>query len=43
MEETNGNMLYYMRTGENELIGVKYNKETYYYQKKLPGRYYRNL
>ena len=37
MEETNGNMLYYMRTGENELIGLKYNKETYYYQKNYQG------
>jgi len=37
MEETNGNMLYYMRTGEHELIGVKYNNATYYYQKNYQG------
>ena len=26
-----------MRTGEHELIGLKYNKETYYYQKNYQG------
>ncbi len=36
-EETNGNMLYYMRTGKNELLGFIYNSEKYYYKKNYQG------
>ncbi len=36
-EETKGNVLYYMRTDENDLIGFQYNNETYYYKKNYQG------
>ena len=36
-EERNGSLLYYMRTGENELLGFIYNSEKYYYKKNYQG------
>ena len=33
LEETKGNVLYYMRTDNHDLIGLRYNNETYYYKK----------